>query len=85
MGFDGDVPLAERLRLLLHAGAARALDGGGDGARADARIGLSWTSRACDVSIAWHIVGGGGDPDPYYAPWNRGDRQGWVLGCVHRW
>ena len=85
VGIDGDVPLAERLRLLLHAGAAHALDGGGEGSRDDARIGLSWTSRACDVTMTWHVVGGG-DADPYYyAPWNPDDRQGWVLGCVHRW
>ena len=43
---------------------------------------LSWTSRVCDVSMTWHVVGGG-DADPYdYAPWNPDDRQGWVLGCV---
>jgi uncharacterized protein (TIGR02001 family) len=82
---DGDVPLAERLRLLLHAGAAHALGDGGEGTRVDARIGLSWTSRACDLSIAWHVVGGGDDGYPYYAPWSAHDRQGWVFGCVHRW
>ena len=81
---DGDVALTDRLRLLLHAGGAHALGDDGEGTRADARIGLSWTARACDVSLAWHVVGGG-EAYPYYAPWNPDDRQGWVLGCVHRW
>lgn len=81
---DGDVPLSDRLRLSLHAGAAHALDDGGDGTRLDARVGLSWTTRVCDASIAWHATGGG-DGYPYYAPWDARDRQGWVFGCVHRW
>ncbi len=55
-----------------------------DRTRVDVRTGLALTTRACDVQLTWQHVDGE-DATAYAAPFDPGDRAGWVLGCVHRW
>jgi uncharacterized protein (TIGR02001 family) len=81
---DGGVPFADRWQLLLHAGAAHDVENGDAGTRFDARVGVSLSTRACDLSLSWQ--GTRGETGyPYYPPWDPDDRGGWVLGCVHHW
>lgn len=55
-----------------------------DRTRIDLRTGFSLTTRVCDVQLTWQHVDGD-DAMAYAAPYDAGDRAGWVLGCVHRW